>query len=274
MVSGKRIHEACNQTEECGENMVCSNNVMASDARQSIPGYCECPAEGISVQNGNAHLKTFILVDDQHFEEKVCVETRRLNETCGYDQQCKSSDLNTYCKPIYDRNGLATKQLMCECEIGFVQQHGKCIKPPVTETLSSNLTYRSESLDARADGASNITAAATTTSTNSNGVIHMLWVIPVNAVPNNDPLATSVVKRKAFLKKLSWMILFFVIAIPVTALAVFLYRNSSGEVRRQPETAFDNPNYVTNPISGETVFLDLDSKDLLKNEKVLHEMKK
>ncbi|OTF81757.1 hypothetical protein BLA29_004774 [Euroglyphus maynei] len=131
---GSRIHQACNRTSDCGENMVCNPN-PSKDGKENI-GYCECPNESIRIQvekptGTEVLMNTFVLVIDNHYDELVCAKKRTLNESCQYDQQCSSFDPNSYCRPIYSPRGFATRSSICDCSFGFVEdrrtQTGKCI---------------------------------------------------------------------------------------------------------------------------------------------------
>ncbi|XP_027203726.2 uncharacterized protein LOC113797524 [Dermatophagoides pteronyssinus] len=139
---GNRIHQACNRTDDCGENMVCNPSNQSKDSSSSNynnNGYCECPNESIRIQIGQQQsssnkedkisLNTFILVIDHHYDELICAEKRHLNQSCQYDQQCQSIDQNSNCRPIYSSNGFATPESICDCSFGYVddRQSGKCI---------------------------------------------------------------------------------------------------------------------------------------------------
>lgn len=87
-------------------------------------GFCECPSQQVvAVSTGNGvsttEIRPFILVEDPHYSEQMCVPVVTYNESCFYDAQCKATDWNLFCKQIIREDGLPTSDLICDCISGY-----------------------------------------------------------------------------------------------------------------------------------------------------------
>lgn len=213
--------------------MICSSSDTGT-------GYCECPGESLSMRPGYSKLTTFILVDDQHYHEQVCVETRKLNETCNYDQQCWFVDVNTYCKPRYSVDGLATSVSVCDCVFGYTESLGQCVNQStltnITETTQYEPSYGSLEFERKEQNL------------NENNNISMpnvvlVW-LPWRNITNSN--SNRYFRKNPILRWIVLVTMLSVVIMPLVLLFTFVYlnyRRSTTSTIVQKTMSFDNPNY-------------------------------
>lgn len=122
---GNRAHESCNVTQDCSDGFMCmqnDNSILTDD--NSSNGFCECPTQQmVAISSGSGvsttEIRPFILVEDPHYMEQMCVPVVTYNESCLYDSQCKATDWSLFCKQIVREDGLATSDMMCDCMNGY-----------------------------------------------------------------------------------------------------------------------------------------------------------
>ena len=98
------------------------NSILTDD--NSSNGFCECPTQQmVAISSGSGvsttEIRPFILVEDPHYMEQMCVPVVTYNESCLYDSQCKATDWSLFCKQIVREDGLATSDMMCDCMNGY-----------------------------------------------------------------------------------------------------------------------------------------------------------
>ena len=150
-------------------------------------GFCECPSEQLvsisNPENGQTSsvMQSFILVEDVHYLEAVCMPVRSFNESCQYDQQCKALDVNLICSQVIesDVDGVASSDMVCTCVDGYrwsVGVGGSEVKCRIGGNVVDSRDWDS-AVESVTSSASQLNDANKSNST-SNKMVYIWWIFP------------------------------------------------------------------------------------------------
>lgn len=131
----------------------------------------------VSTGNGvsTTEIRPFILVEDPHYLEQMCVPVVTYNESCFYDSQCKATDWNLFCKQIIREDGLPTSDLICDCISGYKWNSDDGITKKCIDASSDNARQQEKLNDTVQTTAENGTSLDQETTTGERELI--IWWI-------------------------------------------------------------------------------------------------
>lgn len=180
--------------------MICAQNDDTSLlSEDSSAGFCECPSEqmvaGQGDLQGTSSLRSFILVEDKHYLEQVCVPLRAFNETCQYEQQCRGVDQNMACQETVTEEGVTSSVSVCACAAGFKWSLGyapraRCV--PSSARGDSGREVVADQNDGSTAGAEedDLNEDSSDSPVDSNDMTYIWWIFPPALDESNSSLTS------------------------------------------------------------------------------------